>query len=246
MPSLEELLHILRSHGDPRSWNINMIVTNWNSPGKMHKRANDLDPKNPWTNYATYYIDPYLPPEVQITGLDKAISYDPDEAWFYHDRGYLKARMKDDTGNFDDLNKAIELQPRFAHAYSQLGYYYVGQQKYGEALVASQKALEINPNIGNFWYRFARTQYYFLNPMTSTGLEECIKSIDRAIAMDPEATLYHSERWWYLLRAERRVEAREEAKIFKSLAITDDEKQYAQQIEVQTDWQNFNRNLKNY
>jgi|WetSurMetagenome_2_1015567.scaffolds.fasta_scaffold43666_3 tetratricopeptide (TPR) repeat protein len=185
-----------------------------------------LDPKNPWTNFALWQVDRYQKesPDIQIKKLDEAILIDPDEAWFYWQRGAVKWNMGDYESSLVDINKALELQPRFVFAYGSLAQLYIQQQKYDEALVTAQKALEINPNLGVCWSNFAWAQYLFLTIRTSASLDECIISIDRAIAMDPESGNYHWSRYIFLTWADRWDEAREELKMVKNLALTNEEK----------------------
>ncbi len=48
----------------------------------------------------------------------------------------------------DDHNKAIELNPNYAMAYSVRALHYSSQQKYDLALDDYNKAIELNPNYG--------------------------------------------------------------------------------------------------
>lgn len=212
---------------------------------KDAQRANNLDPTNPWTSYALWVTGgTSIVPAYKE--LDRAIQYDPEEAWFYFNRGQQKSKLDDDEGYFQDITTAIELQPRFVIAYNQLAKYYITQKQYDMALVTAQKALEINPNLGSSWNTFATAQFYYLNPITSAGLNECIKSADRAIAMDPESPLYHESKWIYLANAGRWDEAREEVRVIKILAVTNENEQRAQYMEIQTDLQRYNSNLVRY
>lgn len=215
---------------------------------KDAKWAYNRDPKNPWTNYALYQVANIedQPPENLIKALDKAVLYDLGEAWYYYERGHAKESLKDEEGFLSDMKKAIELQPRFLYAYNGLAGYYSSQEKYDEALVTAQKSLEINPNIGITWNNFAVAQFNFLNPMTSTGLDECIKSMDRAIAMDPESALYHWNRYYYLAAANRWEETREEVKIFKRLAFSKQDIQQAEYMDEQSANGGYNPNLIRY
>ena len=168
-----------------------------------------------------------------------------NESLFYLLRGIRKGITKDYDGSFDDINKAVELQPRSAYAYNQQAILYLDQEKYDEGLVASQKALEINPNIGFHWYIFAYLQWYFLEPVTATGMDEVIKSIDRAIAMDPESARYHWARWRMLVSANRFEEAREEVKIFKGLITTDLDKEKARDMDLDY-WYQYDNTIIRY
>ena len=96
------------------------------------------------------------------------------------------------------------------------------------------------------WNNFAISQFDFLDPMTSTGLEECIKSIDRAIAMDPESALYHWNRWALLSWANRWEETREEVKIFKRLAFSKQDILQAEYMDEQSAYGGYNPNLIRY
>jgi tetratricopeptide (TPR) repeat protein len=198
------------------------------------ERAYFLDPKNPWTNYALYQVEAFRKEsrDTTIKRLDEAILYDPNEALFYFERAALKLGMQDYEGCSYDITKSIELQPRYLYAHQGYAAYYRQQGKYDESLIETQKALEINPNLGVCWNNFAMARFEFLTIRTSAGLDECIKSIDRAIAMDPESALYHLNRYIFLGWSDRWDEAREELKIVKELAITNEQKLIIEREEI--------------
>lgn len=214
------------------------------------QRANNLDPNNSWSHYALYRLAWYekQPYEIYSKELDKAILDNPGEAWFYMLRGGAKRLMKDYEGALNDENKAVELQPRCSYAYDEISGIYFDQEKYEDSLVSSQKTLEINPNIGRNWEDFAlgQSNYLYLHTITSDGLDECIKSIDRAIAMDPEAASYHYYRFQFLVAANRYDEAAAEARTYKSLALTNDMKVSADLMETVSNFRLYNPYLKRY
>ena len=80
MPSLEDLLQILRLERDPARWNINIIVGRQKLAQNDAQRAYNLDPQNPWANYAFYMVstEDSEPPETLKKEINTAINYDPE------------------------------------------------------------------------------------------------------------------------------------------------------------------------
>lgn len=58
--------------------------------------------------------------ELSMTDMNLAIEYDPEYAYRYQCRGYLKARLKDHEGAVADYEKAVELDPEDGIAYNNL------------------------------------------------------------------------------------------------------------------------------
>jgi tetratricopeptide (TPR) repeat protein len=194
--------------------------------GKDAKRATELAPHNGWARYALggYLGDvEKLSTEELIKRSDETINSNPEEAWFWVQRGWMKYHLRDYDGARNDYAKALELQPRFAGAYQRLATVEGQDGKKEEALINVQKALEINPNIGLWWLDFGGFQFDFMGQMTISGLEEVLNSYDRAIAIDPENPEFHFRRWQILIYLNRIPEAKEELRIFKNLELSDPE-----------------------
>jgi len=194
--------------------------------GKDAQQAVELAPHNAWAHYALAIhlgdIEKLSQKEV-IKQYDEAIKDDPEEAWFYLSRGFARFKILDSDGARSDYLKAIDLQPRLANAYHNLAQVDAQEGKAEDALVNYQKGLEINPNIAMWWYDFAAGQWNLMSPITISGSEEVLKSIDRAIAIDPEHPTYHYQRWQILIYLNRIPEAKEEVRIFKHLETSDRE-----------------------
>lgn len=194
--------------------------------GKDAKRATELAPHNGWAHYALgAYMGEVekIGPEELIHQSDEIINKNPEEAWFWVQRGWMKYQLRDYHDARSDYSKALELQPQFAGAYQRLATVEGHDGNPEEALVDVQKALEINPNIALWWLDFGGFQFDFMSPMTISGLEEVLNSYDRAVAIDPENPESHFRRWQILIYLNRIPEAKEELRIFKNLELSDPE-----------------------
>jgi tetratricopeptide (TPR) repeat protein len=58
-----------------------------------------------------------------------------------------------------DFNKALEIDPKDAHAYSIRGSVYTEKGQYDQAISDLNKALEISPNFGMAYYQRGRVYY---------------------------------------------------------------------------------------
>ena len=65
---------------------------------------------------------------------------------FRSSRGVAKGRLNDYSDAIIDLNKAIEINPRYAEAYNDRGVAKRGLKDYDSAIADFDKAIEINPN----------------------------------------------------------------------------------------------------
>ena len=201
---------------------------------KDAKDALTQAPHNPWANYAMARVaemNDKSPIEIIIKYLDEAIRNDPGEADFYRARG----RVNYEGAKYDDalldLNKAIELQPRFALAYNEIGVSWSRQSKWDESLVNYNKALMIDPDNSLYNNNFAMGKINVMNPVTRAGLEEALVSHDRAIELDPEFPSPHFERFFIMYNLNRPVEMQKEAQIYKSLTKTNEEIELARLLE---------------
>jgi tetratricopeptide (TPR) repeat protein len=193
--------------------------------GKDAQHANELEPDNAWSHWAlaeNMEMIQNLDLREVKKQLDEAIKDDPDEAWFYGARFLISNNIHEyDDARSDEL-KTIALQPRSAMAYEFLGLTDWIQNNDKESfMVNTQKGLEINPNIPTWWMAFAMAQLYFMDPVTTKGLEESLSSIDRAIDMDPDNPDFHKWRFDVLIWLNRISEAREEVRIYKNLELAD-------------------------
>lgn len=190
---------------------------------KDAQRAVELAPDNGWAHFAVFMVKDNIDklPRSELTKeLDKAITDDPGEAWFYYTRGNVKKLSDDYDGSRSDYLKAIELQPTFAGAYNQLAGLDQLEGKHEDALVHAQKALEINPNIAWWWTNFAAYQVDLCDD-TISCYEQALNSYDRSIAIDPELLISHYERWWVLMSLQRIPEAQEEIRIIRTFDSAD-------------------------
>jgi tetratricopeptide (TPR) repeat protein len=98
----------------------------------------------------------------------------------YFNQGLTSYREKklDDAMNY--FQKAIDLDPKYAPAYSGLGDVFRAQRKYDEAMRYYKKAIELDPKNAMAYAGMGDSYYYTKN------LDEAIKYYEKAIALDPK------------------------------------------------------------
>ncbi|EPF16808.1 tetratricopeptide repeat-containing S1 family peptidase [Microcystis aeruginosa] len=110
-----------------------------------------------------------------LAAINQAINLAP-RAWLYLTRAmYYQSQKKYDLA-LDDHNKAIELNPNYAMAYSVRALHYSSQQKYDLALDDYNKAIEINPNYAEAYVN--RGVLYFEQKKYELALSDYNKAIE--------------------------------------------------------------------
>ncbi len=110
-----------------------------------------------------------------LAAINQAINLAP-RAWLYLTRAmYYQSPKKYDLA-LDDHNKAIELNPNYAMAYSVRALHYSSQQKYDLALDDYNKAIEINPNYAEAYVN--RGVLYFEQKKYELALSDYNKAIE--------------------------------------------------------------------
>ena len=104
----------------------------------------------------------------------------PTDAYF--NRGLAKYNLGDNLGAIVNYNKAIELNPNYAHAYNNRGLakYELGDNQ--GAIVNYNKAIELNPNYTNAYYRRG------LAKSDLGDNQGAIVDYDKAIELNPNYT----------------------------------------------------------
>ncbi len=112
--------------------------------------------------------------------VNQDIELYPDKAIFYFLRAelYKKERLNDRKLMIDNLNKAIELNPKFARAYSLRADEYWGDGKYDEALADYNKVIELEPE--NMYPYRRRIELYMRKKEYDSALADCSRVIEKA------------------------------------------------------------------
>lgn len=89
---------------------------------------------------------------VQPLDYNRLINLDPNEAFYY----YGRERTSSSPDPFDDLARAIELDPEFALAYTARGEMYEVQSHFDLAIKDYSKAIEFDPSVLDAYLKRAR------------------------------------------------------------------------------------------
>jgi tetratricopeptide (TPR) repeat protein len=134
----------------------------------------------------------------------------------------------------EDYDNAIDLNEQFAMAYTEEGTVLNNWKITADnlktftlGLESMQKAIEINPDVAQFHFNLAFVQLISIPPYSRPDLESVLVNLDKAVELDPEYLDAHFFRWYVLRALNRDAEAQEEARIFKTLAETNEELELA-------------------
>ena len=81
-----------------------------------------------------------------VKEFTEAIAQDPTDAVFYSNRSGAYASLKQYEEALADANKCVELKPEFIKGYTRQGVALFGLNKFGEAKVAYEAGLKVDPN----------------------------------------------------------------------------------------------------
>ena len=120
--------------------------------------------------------------------LDNAYLQPRQQAKILTRRGVVYAQAGRYDDSFQDLTRAIELDPDYARAYAHRGVTYAQMERYNEALQDLTKAIELDPN--DAWAYVLRGVTYRL----MKRYNEALQDLTRAIELDPND-------WWLYERS---------------------------------------------
>lgn len=112
--------------------------------------------------------------------VNQDIELYPDKAIFYFIRSelYKKERLNNRKARLEDLDKAIELNPKFARAYSLRADEYFADREYDKAIAYYNKVIELEP--ANVYPYRRRADVYTHKKDYDKVLENCSTVIDKA------------------------------------------------------------------
>ncbi|MFN0213927.1 MAG: tetratricopeptide repeat protein, partial [Saprospiraceae bacterium] len=87
-----------------------------------------------------------------------------------------------------DITESIELDPTNKNAYANRSIAYLNTEQYEKALADYQSYLKFDPNNVNFWYESGMVQRVMKRN------EDAIKSLDRALQINPKLNIAYLER----------------------------------------------------
>lgn len=98
----------------------------------------------------------------------------------YYNEGVEYLKQGQNQNAVDSLQKAVELDPNYAEAYSALGAAYRAMDKYNEAIDACKKAINIVPDVADPYVTMG-SAYYMLGKT-----QEAINACKKAIKLNPQ------------------------------------------------------------
>ncbi|UPY79903.1 tetratricopeptide repeat protein [Leptospira weilii] len=124
----------------------------------------------------------------------KIIEISPDSPYGFFSKAYLAEQRNEYDVAESMYLKAVELNPKFAQAYANLGRLMLNLGKpYGYAMDYYQNAIEIEPNNSDF--NSGLCYAYIKDPNPSNGIKYC----NKAVELDPKSSVA------YLARASIRL-----------------------------------------
>lgn len=122
--------------------------------------------------------------------------YEEENARFYYDVGVALKRVGKFEEAITNLQKAIELNPKFAGAYNCLGDIFYNQLKYKEAMTNFRKAIKIDATFAAAYNNLGVVLYEESGSFYSTAI--LFEEEARSEALSHTASLQFSVAWRYL------------------------------------------------
>ena len=147
-----------------------------------------------------YYLDNNY--DEALSAYNKAISYNPNEAYFLN-RGLIYSKKGQGDKSLNDYSMAISLNPNYADAYYIRGRTYYSQGKYNLAITDFNKVILLEPNYHDPMYKEGNNQfnqgdsavYYWLG-MANFNIgndKKAIDSLNKAIIIgSSDIVLYNT------------------------------------------------------
>jgi tetratricopeptide (TPR) repeat protein len=124
-----------------------------------------------------------------LEAINKAIELVPDNAWYYHERGYWHWLVGDLEAALEDTNRALELEPENTDFFARRAAIAIDAEDHDLALESLSQALRLDP--GDPYLHADLGQAF-----ASIGdLEAAVAEYNAAIESEPD------EGWFYGLRA---------------------------------------------
>src|SRR5579863_2879929 len=80
-----------------------------------------------------------------LADLDEVLRLQPDNATAYFHRGVIRADTGDETNAVENLNQAIRIDEHYADAFAALANLHMRHERYAEAVLNADKAIEFSP-----------------------------------------------------------------------------------------------------
>jgi len=134
-----------------------------------------------------------------IAKYQKAIEFDPKDAFAYNGWGFSLKNQKKYDEAIAKFRKAIELDPKYAYPYNGWGFVLLNQKRYDEAIAKYQKALELDPKFASPYDGWGHVLY------DQKKYDEAIAKYQKAIELDPKFAIPYNN-WGVVLYSQQKYE----------------------------------------
>src|SRR5438046_663016 len=154
-------------------------------------------------NYLYYGRRDYAGALAELESVRRALPNDPR---IFELTGYILRRRGQQEEGLQNLQRAVELDPRHFDILQQIALSYQGLGRYAEAIAALDRALAIVPD--NVETRANREEYYVCWKADTQPLHQ---TIDAILAQGPSAIATAADSWFFCALTERDPAAAERA-----------------------------------
>ncbi len=172
-------------------------------------QASDLDPANsqPYLFLGKIQEVEAAPSPCIAQGLARFARLRPDDPqadYYYALSLWKRSKAEGNSGNLARvvslLEKATQLDPRFAAAYLQLGNLFVEQKRYPEAVSSYQKAMAANPRLPDAHYRLAQVYMRTGEKLKAAAEMQTYDELAKANAEEADRERRQIQQFVYTLR----------------------------------------------
>ena len=146
---------------------------------------------NDWTGYSALgvFYDDIGKPREAVAQYRKALELTPDNAGLYTNLGVAYMDLDDPAmlrQAEDALKKSVEINPTFV-AYGNLGFLYLREHRFNESVIASQEALQLNPQSYDVWSNLTEAyEWLHLEENARAAREHTVAVLDRTLRLNTQ------------------------------------------------------------
>lgn len=132
------------------------------------------------------HVERFTTPESRAArneiNLTEKLKANQNDANLYNDRALARIRLQKMPEAYEDLRKAVELEPKNAEFYANLGYVLWKIGRYAEAIAAEREALKLDDKNYTANYQLGR---FLIRTGDKSLLKEASERLRKALEIDP-------------------------------------------------------------